>query len=132
MIVWNGKNTSAIRMALQEHMVQAELDGTRLHLHGLGLNTHLSEGDAIDMAGDRLQIKRRVPNLFDPYVTWTGANVFEFEDFLKLYGVRFEIVGERLTVHGGGKLLASLGRGDRVTTSAGQVVVTRAGQHHRH
>jgi hypothetical protein len=132
MIVWNGKNTSAIRMALQEHMVQAELDGTRLHLHGLGLNTHLSEGDAIDLDGDRLQIRRRAPNLLDPYVTWKGHNVFEFEDFLKLYGVRFEVVGDRLNVHGGDQLIATLGRGDRVTKSDGQVIVTRAGEHHRH
>lgn len=132
MIVWNGRNTSAIRMALQEHMVQAELDGSRLHLHGLGLNTHISEGDAIAVDGDRLQIQRKQPNLHDPYVTWTGANVFEFEDFLKLYGVRFEVAGDNLNVHGGDKLLACLRRGDRVTKSAGQIIVSRAGQHHGH
>jgi hypothetical protein len=132
MIVWTGKNTSAVRMALQDHMVQAEMDGTRLHLHGLGLNTHISEGDAIDVDGDRLQIRRRAPNLLDPYVTWKGHNVFEFEDFLKLYGVRFEVVRERLNIHGGDQLIASLGRGDRVTKADGQIVVTRAGEHHRH
>lgn len=132
MIVWTGKNTSAIRMALQEHMVHAELDGTRLHLHGLGLNTHIGEGDAVDVENDRLQIRRKQPNLFDPYVTWTGSNVFEFDDFLKLYGVRIEVAGDNLSVYGGDELLASLRRGDRVTKSAGNIIVTRAGEHHRH
>jgi hypothetical protein len=119
-------------MALQEHMVQAEHDGSRLHLHGLGFNTHISEGDALELEGDRLQIRRKQPNLFDPYVTWTGANVFEFEDFLKLYGVRLEVEGDNLNVHATDKLLACLRRGDRVTKSAGQIIVSRAGQHHRH
>jgi hypothetical protein len=113
-------------------MARAEPDGGRLHLVGMGLNTHICVGDTVMVDGDRLGIKRAKPLPgVDPFVTWEGDNVLEIDDFLKLYGVRLEVMNERLNIHAGHELMASLGRGDRVTKSSGNVVISRAGQHHR-
>jgi hypothetical protein len=98
----------------------------------MGLNTHISVGDTVMVDGDRLGIKRAKPlPVIDPFVTWEGDNLLEIDDFLKLYGVRLEVMNERLNIHAGHELMASLGRGDRVTKSNGNVVISRAGQHHR-
>lgn len=98
----------------------------------MGLNTHISVGDTIMVEGDRLGIKRAKPlPTVDPYVTWEGDNVLEIDEFLKLYGVRLEVMSDRLNVYAGHELMASLGRGDRITKANGNIVVSRAGQHHR-
>lgn len=129
---WHGNNTEAVNKLLREHHAVAEPDGPRLHLVGIGLNTHISVGDVVIVEGDRLGIKRSKPQpQIDPYLTWTGDNLFEMDDFLKLYGVRLEVMAERLNVFAGRDLMASLGRGDRVTKTSGNVIVSRAGEHHR-
>jgi hypothetical protein len=132
-VKWTGNNTRDVNRLLESHMARAEPDGSRLHLVGLGLNTHISVGDVLTVEGDRLGIKRAKPaQEVDKYVTWAGDNVFEIEDFLRLYGVRIEIMADRLNVYGGPDLMASLGRGDRITkASTGEIVVSRAGEHHR-
>lgn len=130
---WTGNNTRDVNRLLDEHMARAEPDGGRLHLVGMGLNTHISVGDVILVEGDRVGIKRAKPlPTIDPYVTWEGDNLLEIDDFLKLYGVNLQVMNERLTVYAGPELMASLGRGDRITKdSKGQIVVSRAGEHHR-
>lgn len=130
---WTGNNTRDISKLLDEHMARAEPDGGRLHLVGMGINTHISVGDIVMVDGDRLGIKRAKPlPTVDPFVTWEGDNLLEIDDFLKLYGVRLEVMSERLNIFAGHELMASLGRGDRITkASAGNVVISRAGQHHR-
>lgn len=130
---WTGNNTRDINRALETHMARAEPDGGRLHIVGMGLNTHICVGDSLLVEGDRLGIKRAKPlPAIDKYVTWEGDNLLEIDDFLKLYGVRLEVMNERLNVFGGHELMASMGRGDRITkASDGTIVVTRAGQHHR-
>lgn len=129
---WNGNNTDEINSLLSSHEAKAEPDSGKLHLVGLGLNTHICVGDTVLVEHDRLGIKRAhpIPKL-NPYVTWTGANLFEVDDFLLLYGVRLEIVTERLNVWAGNTMVASLGRGDRITKANGQVVVSRVGERHR-
>jgi hypothetical protein len=131
-IRWMGNNTSAINRLLDEHMARAEPDGGRLHIVGMGLNTHISVGDTVLVEGDRLGIKRAKPlPTVDPYVTWQGDNLLEIDDFLTLYGVRLAVMGDQLTIHAGHDLMASLARGDRITKSKGNVVISRAGEHHR-
>lgn len=131
-VKWTGNNTRDVNRLLEQHMARAEPDGARLHLVGMGLNTHITIGDTVMVEGDRLGIKRAKPlPTVDPFVTWEGDNVLEIDDFLKLYGVRIEVVSERLNIHAGHELMASLGRGDRVTKSNGNIVISRAGQHHR-
>ena len=127
-----GNNTSAINRLLDEYMARAEPDGPRLHIVGMGLNTHIMVGDTVVVEGDRLGIKRAKPlPVVDPYVTWEGDNLFEVDEFLTLYGVRLSVMGEQLIIHAGHELMASLGRGDRITKANGSVVISRAGQHHR-
>jgi hypothetical protein len=130
---WMGNNTGAVNKLLAEHMARAELDGAHLHIVGMGLNTHISVGDTVLIEGDRLGIKRLKPTPQpDKFVTWAGDNVLEIDDFLKLYGVRLEVMNDLLNIHAGNDLMASLGRGDRITkASTGEIVVSRAGQHHR-
>ena len=129
---WMGNNTSAINRLLDEHMARAEPDGGRLHIVGMGLNTHISVGDTVIVEGDRLGIKRVKPlPVVDPFVTWEGDNVLEIDDFLKLYGVRLEVMSDILNIFAGPDLMASLGRGDRITKSNGNVVISRVGEHHR-
>lgn len=131
-MIWNGSNTKELEALLANHCVSIEKDGTRLHLYGLGLNTFICEGDELCMDGDSLGIKRSKPApKVDQYLTWTGENVMDFDDFLKLYGVNMAVMNERLNVYAGSELMCSLGRGDRITKRAGQVIVSRAGQHHR-
>jgi len=117
-------------------MAHAEPDGGRLHLVGMGLNTHICVGDTIMVDGDRLGIKRAKPlPTVDPYVTWQGDNLLEIDDFLKVYGVRLEAMSERLSIFAGHELMATLNRGDRVTKKLGSsqahIEISRAGQHHR-
>jgi hypothetical protein len=113
-------------------MARAEPDAGRLHLVGMGLNTHISVGDIVMVEDGRLGIKRAKPlPSIDPYVTWEGDNLLEIDEFLKLYGVRLEVMSERLNIFAGSDLMASLGRGDRITKANGNVVISRAGQHHR-
>jgi hypothetical protein len=86
--------------------------------------------------GDRLGIKRTKPlPTVDPFVTWEGDNLLEVDDFLKLYGVRIEVISDRLNIFAGHELMASMGRGDRVTKKLGSsqahIEISRAGQHHR-
>ena len=130
---WTGNNTRDVNRLLESHMARAEPDGPRLHLVGMGLNTHISVGDTVIIDGDRLGIKRAKPiPQADPYVTWEGDNLLEIDDFLKLYGVRLEVMADRLNIHTPIELIASLGRGDRITkASSGQIIVSRAGEHHR-
>lgn len=130
---WTGNNTRDINRILESHMARAEPDGARLHLVGMGLNTHISVGDVVIVEGDRLGIKRAKPlPVIDKFVTWEGDNVLEIDDFLKLYGVNLQVMGERLNIFAAHELMASLGRGDRITkASDGNIVVSRAGQHHR-
>jgi hypothetical protein len=129
---WTGNNTRDINRLLESHMARAEPDGGRLHLVGIALNTHICVGDTVMVEGDRLGIKRAKPlPVVDPFVTWEGDNLLEIDDFLKLYGVRLETMSERLNIFAGPELMASLGRGDRVTKANGNVVISRAGQHHR-
>lgn len=130
---WMGNNTSAVNRLLSEHMARAEPDGAQLHIVGVGLNTHICVGDTVIVEGDRLGIKRLKPiPQVEKYVTWTGDNLFEIDDFLKLYGVNLSVMSDRLNIHGGKGLMASLGRGDRITKSAtGEIIVSRAGEHHR-
>lgn len=130
---WTGNNTRDVNRLLESHMARAEPDGGRLHLVGMSLNTHICVGDTVMVEGDRLGIKRAKPlPTVDPYVTWEGDNLLEIDDFLKLYGVRLEVMSDCLAVHAGPDLMASLGRGDRITkASDGNIVVSRAGQHHR-
>jgi hypothetical protein len=132
-IRWTGNNTRNVSKLLESHMARAEPDGGRLHLVGMGLNTHISVGDTVMIDGDRLGIKRAKPlPTVDPYVTWEGDNLLEVDDFLKLYGVRLEVMNDRLNIHALHELIASLGRGDRITkANDGNIVVSRAGQHHR-
>lgn len=128
-----GNNTTAVDRLLREHHARAEPDGPRLHLVGIGLNTHICVGDAVLVEGDRLGIKRSKPvPTVDKYVIWTGENLLEVDDFLQLYGIRLEVMSDLLNIHGGHQLIASLRRGDRVTkASTGEIVVTRAGEHYR-
>lgn len=129
---WTGNNTRDINKLLESHEACAEPDGGRLHIVGMGLNTHISVGDTLTVEGDRLGIKRVKPlPSVDPFVTWEGDNLLEIDDFLKLYGVRLEVISERLNIFAGSELMASLGRGDRITKADGNIVVSRAGQHHR-
>lgn len=130
---WMGNNTSAVNKLLAEHMARAEPDGAHLHIVGMGLNTHISVGDTVLVEGDRLGIKRlKSTPQPDKFVTWTGDNVLEIDDFLLLYGVRLQVMGDHLAIHSGHDLMASLGRGDRITkASSGEIVISRAGQHHR-
>lgn len=131
---WLGNNIGAVNKLLESHMARAEPDGARLHLVGMGLNTHISVGDTVVIEGDRLGIRRATPLVkADPYMTWTGDNVLEIDDFLKLYGVRLQVMNEQLSIFTtSNELLALLGRGDRITKAAdGNVVVSRVGQHHR-
>lgn len=129
---WTGNNTRDVNRLLEDHMARAEPDGARLHLVGMGLNTHISVGDTVMVEGDRLGIKRAKPlPTVDPFVTWEGDNLLEIDDFLKLYGVNLQVMSERLNVYAGHELMASLGRGDRITKANGNVVISRAGQHHR-
>lgn len=130
---WTGNNTRDVNKLLEGHLARAEPEGGQLHIVGMGLNTHISVGDTLMIEGDRLGIKRAKPlPTVDPYVIWEGDNLLEIDDFLKLYGVRLEAMNERLNVHAGHELMASLGRGDRITkASSGEVVISRAGQHHR-
>lgn len=133
---WTGNNTRDVSKLLENHSARAEPDGGRLHLVGLGLNTHISVGDIVMVDGDRLGIKRAKPlPVVDPYVTWEGDNLMEVDDFLKLYGVRLSVMNECLSIHAGHELMASLGRGDRVTKKLGSnkahIEISRAGQHHR-
>jgi hypothetical protein len=129
---WTGNNTRAISRLLEEHMARAEPDGGRLHLVGMGLNTHICVGDVVVVEGDRLGIKRVKPlPAVDPYVTWEGDNLLEVDEFLTLYGARLAVMGDQLTIHAGHELMASLARGDRITKSKGNVVISRAGEHHR-
>lgn len=132
-IRWLGNNTGAINKLLEAYMVRAEPDGPRLHLVGMGLNTHISVGDTVTVENDRLGIRRVKPLVkVGPYVTWEGDNLLEIDDFLKLYGVRLQVMSELLAIFTGtNELIASLGRGDRVTKTDGNIVVSRAGQHHR-
>lgn len=131
-ICWRGNNTGAVNKLLESHLARAEPDGSRLHLVGMGLNTHICVGDVVVVEGDRLGIKRAKPlPTVDPYVTWEGDNVLEIDDFLTLYSVRLEVMGNILNIFAGHELMASMGRGDRVTKSKGNVVISRAGQHHR-
>jgi hypothetical protein len=133
---WTGNNTRDIGRLLAEHMARAEPDGGRLHLVGMGLNTHICVGDTVMVEGDRLGIKRAksLPTI-DPYVTWEGDNLLEIDDFLKLYGVRLEVMSDRLSIYAGRELMASMGRGDRVTKKLGSsqahIEISRAGEHHR-
>lgn len=128
-----GNNTGAVNKLLEEYLARAEPDGARLHIVGMGLNTHISVGDAILIEGDRLGVKRAKPApTIDPFITWEGDNPLEIDDFLKLYGVRLEVMNDRLNIHAAHELMASLSRGDRITkASTGEIVVSRAGQHHR-
>ena len=128
-----GNNTQAVNRLLDEYMARAEPDSGRLHIVGMGLNTHISVGDTVMVEDGRLGIKRAKPlPTVDPFVTWEGDNVLEIDEFLKLYGVNLQVISERLNVFAGPELMASLGRGDRITkASDGNVVVSRAGQHHR-
>jgi hypothetical protein len=130
---WTGNNTRDINRLLEQHAARAEPDGGRLHLVGMGVNTHICVGDTVMVDGDRLGITRAKPlPTIDKFVTWEGDNLLEIDDFLRLYGVRLEVISERLNVFGGHELMASLGRGDRITkASDGNIVVSRAGQHHR-
>jgi hypothetical protein len=130
---WTGNNTRDVNRLLESHMARAEPDGGRLHLVGIALNTHICVGDTVMVEGDRLGIKRSKPlPVVDPFVTWEGDNLLEIDDFLKLYGVRLEVMSERMNIFSGPELMASLGRGDRITkASGGNIVVSRAGQHHR-
>lgn len=129
---WHGNNIDAVNRLLAEYHAIAEPDGARLHIVGIGLNTHICVGDIVMVEGDRLGIKRAKPlPQINPYVTWAGDNLFEMDDFLKLYGVRLEVMAERLNIFAGQDLMASLGRGDRVTKANGNVIVSRAGEHHR-
>ena len=129
---WMGHNTQAVNRLLDEHLARAEPDGARLHIVGMGLNTHISVGDVVIVEGDRLGIKRAKPlPSIDPYVTWEGDNLLEIDEFLKFYGVNLQVMSERLNIYAGPDLMASLGRGDRITKANGNVVISRAGQHHR-
>jgi hypothetical protein len=130
---WMGNNTEAVNKLLAEHHARAEPDSGRLHLVGIGLNTHISVGDTLLVEGERLGIKRsKADPQIAKYVTWAGDNVLEIDDFLTLYGVRLEVMNERLNVYAGQNLMASLGRGDRITKAdAGNIIVSLAGQHHR-
>jgi hypothetical protein len=132
-VTWHGNNTAAINTLLDGFMARAEPDGPRLHLVGMGLNTFVSVGDTIETEGDRLGIHRKKPlEQPDRYVTWEGNNILEIDEFLKLQGVWIEVSSERLNIHAQDKTIASLGRGDRITKKAdGNIVVSRAGQHHR-
>lgn len=131
-VCWMGNNTSAVNRLLDEHMARAEPDGGRLHIVGMGLNTHISVGDTVMVEGDRLGIKRaKLLPTVDPFVTWEGDNLLEIDDFLKLYGVRLEVMSGILNIYAGHELMATLARGDRATKSNGNVVISRAGQHHR-
>lgn len=130
---WTGNNTRDVNRLLESHSARAEPDAGRLHLVGMGLNTYISVGDIVMVDGDRLGIKRSKPlPKVEPFVTWEGDNLLEIDDFLKLYGVRLEVMSERLNIFAGHEMMASLGRGDRITkASTGNVVISRAGQHHR-
>lgn len=132
-VCWTGDNTPEVNQLLESHAVRTEPDGNYLHLLGIGLNTHISIGDTILIEGERLGIKRATTDAQpDKFVTWTGANVLEIDDFLKSYGVRLEVMADRLNVYAGHEIMASLGRGDRITkVSTGDIVVSRAGEHHR-
>ena len=130
-VTWDGRNTEALTTILSQHDVSIEKDGSRLHLHGIGLNTFISEGDAVEVDGDRLGIRRATPlPQKDVYLTWTGANVLAFDDFLKLYAINMAVVGECLNIYAGPNLMCSLARGDRITKRDGQIVVSRAGKDH--
>lgn len=130
---WTGNNTRDVNKLLEDHLARAEPDGATLHIVGIGLNTHICVGDVVLIENDRLGIKRVKPApQADPFVTWTGDNVFEIDDFLKLYGVHIDVMNDLLNIHAGHDLMASLGRGDRITkSSTGEIVISRAGQHHR-
>jgi hypothetical protein len=130
---WMGNNTQAVNRLLDEYMARAEPDGGRLHIVGMGLNTHISVGDTVAIENGQLGIKRVKPlPAVEPFVTWEGDNLLEIDDFLKLYGVRLEVMSEILNVFAGHEIMATLGRGDRITkASDGNVVISRAGQHHR-
>lgn len=132
-IRWHGNNTAAINKLLESHMARAEPDGSKLHLVGMGLNTHISVGDAAIVEGNRLGIRRAKPLVkADPYMTWTGDNLLEIGDFLKVYGVRLQVMSEQLAIFTvSNQLIATLGRGDRVTKTDGNIVISRAGQHHK-
>lgn len=131
-VMWDGKNTAEVGAQLHRHAMSIERDGSRLHLFGIGLNTFICEGDAILVDGDRLGIRRAhdEPKI-DKYLTWTGANVMDFDDFLKLYNVNMAVVGDQLNIYAGPDLMASLRRGDRITKANGTIVVSRAGKDHR-
>ena len=129
---WMGNNTGAVNKLLAEHMARAEPDGGRLHLVGMGLNVHVSVGDTILVEGDRIGIRRSKPAPeADKYVTWEGDNLLEIDDFLLLNGVRLEVMADRLNIYAGHEIMASLGRGDRITKSGDQIIISRAGEHHR-
>ncbi len=130
---WTGNNTDQLSKLLADFHARAEPDGATLHLVGIGLNTHISVGDTLIIEGSRLGIRRDKPQQKDEkYVTWEGDNLLEIDDFLLLYGVRIEVISDRLLIHGGHELIASIGRGDRITkASSGDIVISRAGQHHR-
>lgn len=135
-VIWTGQNTEAVKQLLDEFDLVVEPDGSKLHLHGIGVNLHLFEGDKISVDGESLRIDRaKEPPKTHKFVTWTGTNIMEFDDFLKWCCVNIMTVGDRLNIYGGpnmNEVVASLGRGDRITKRANDtIVVTRAGQHHK-
>ena len=131
-ILWDGSNTIEVDRLLKSGNARAEPDAGKLHILGIGLNTHISIGDSLMIEGGRLGIKRAtVEPQPDKFVTWTG-NLLEIDEFLKPYGVRVEVMAERLNIYAGHEIMASLSRGDRITkTAAGEIVVSRVGEHHR-
>lgn len=131
-ILWTGDNTLDVDQLLKAHNARAESDSGKLHILGIGLNTHISVGDSLLIEGGRLGIRRAtIEPPPDPFVIWTG-NLLEIDEFLKPYGVRVEVMAERLNIYAGHEIMASLSRGDRITkTAACDIVVSRAGEHHR-
>jgi hypothetical protein len=131
-IRWNGDNAAEVERLLSNHLARADKHGDKLQLIGIGLNVELNLGDTLVLDGDRLGIVRANAGAVQDFVTWTGANLPAFEEFLKPYGVNLLVEGERLSIYGGFQHIATLNRGDRVERKNGQIIVSRAGKDHRH
>lgn len=132
-VQWNGENQTQIDRLLAGHQARADKKADKLHIVGIGLNVTLELGDSVVVKDDRLGIQRHsVKTGPDPFVTWDGNNLPKLQRFLKAYAVRFEVVGNKLLLHGDttGTPWFVLSYGDRLIKRDGQIIVSKLGKTH--
>ena len=146
---WDGENLNEIALLFNEFDVHVEQNGDTVRITGPDdFEAKLQVGDAIDLGGGGAGFKitrASDPAVEDPYITWTGNNMFDIVQFIEgwlaitpsvidnlLVLEWIEERGHVFTVEAmSQKMQCFLERGDRLVQRGMQLIVSRAGTDHR-